>query len=84
MEEKKGKRKNNKSKESLIEWMNTFKSLYKTQEVLIRRHMLTELQLYNSFENKLTNGKNLLVLKDLPNNYRSSLPFQVPRGNLIP
>ena len=46
--------------------------------------MLTELQLYNSFENKLTNGKNLLVLKDLPNNYRSSLPFQVPRGNLIP
>lgn len=67
-----------------MEWMNTFKSLYKTQEVLIWLHIPTELQLYNSFENKLTNGKNLPVLKDLPNNYRNSLPFQVPRGNLIP
>ena len=32
-------------------WMNTFKSWHKTQEVLIRLHILTELQLYNSFEN---------------------------------
>ena len=43
--------KNNKSKEPLMEWMNTFKSWHKTQEVLIRLHILTELQLYNSFEN---------------------------------
>ena len=67
-----------------MECMNSFKFLYKTQEALIRLHILTELQLYDSFQNKLTSGKNLPVPKDLPNNFRNSLPFQVPRGNLMP
>lgn len=67
-----------------MENMNIFKFLYKTGEALIPLHILTELQLYNSFQNTLTNGKNLPVMKDWLNNYRNSRPFQVPRGNLMP
>lgn len=64
IEKRKVKVENNKSEAPLMENMNIFKFLYKTREALIPLHILTELQLYNSFQNTLRNGKNLPVMKD--------------------
>lgn len=68
----------------LMEHMNILKFLFKTRDALIALHIPTELQLSNSFQNKLKMARIFLCTKDLPNNYRNSLSFQVPRGNLMP
>lgn len=49
----------NKSEAPLMECKNISKFLYKPQDALVPLHILTELQLCNSFQNKLANGKNL-------------------------
>lgn len=84
MSERKEKVENKRNEVSLMQEMNIFEILCKTPEVLIRLPIPTERQLCNNFQNITSNDQNLAVMEDLPNNYRNSLLFQVPRGNLMP
>lgn len=84
MSGRKEKVENKRNEVSLMQEMNIFEILCKTPEVLIPLPIPTERQLCNSFQNNTSNDQNLAVMEDLPNNYRNSLLFQVPRGNLMP